>query len=364
MPTFPPAPPDDPSPRVGIREVAERAGVGISSVSRVISGHPDVSARMRQRVQGAIAALGYQPDFLAKSLRTRSTMTIGIVVSDIRNALMARIVHAAEARLRRDGYIAFVVSSLDDTVLEAEHLAMLAQRRVDGVMVAIRDENSEEIARRLATFPAPMLLLDRDLPGLPDARSVRFDHAAGLGEGLEHLVDLGHRRIALVNGFPHVRPSRDRAAALFRLRAAHPGLETKVAAGAFTAEHGYTATIDLMAGPSRPTALVAGGNQVLSGVLQALQELGASIPGDVSLVACDDVPMARFLSPRLATVRRDVDCMGEIAAGLMLDAIAGRPPRAVTLTTTFDSAESCGHARRSVIASRQRSTPNKHTKRN
>ena len=363
MLTFPPAPPGELNPRVGIREVAERAGVGISSVSRVISGHPDVSARMRQRVQGAIVALGYQPDFLAKSLRTGSTMTIGIVVSDVRNALMARIVHAAEARLRRDGYIALVVSSLDDTVLEAEYLAVLAQRRVDGVMVAVRDEGSEEIARRLATFPAPMLLLDRDLPGLPDARSVRFDHAAGLGEGLRHLVGLGHRRIALINGFPHVRPSRDRAAALFRARATYSGLETEIVAGLFTAEHGYSATVDLLARPARPTALVAGGNQILIGVMQALRELGAAVPYDVSLIACDDVPMARFLSPRLATVRRDVDSMGEIAAGLMLDAIAGQPPRAVTLTTTFDPAESCGHAREPALASRQPSPTSKHVKR-
>lgn len=340
------APPGEGHPRVGIRAVAERAGVGVSSVSRVISGHPDVSARMRQRVQAAIAALSYQPDFLAQSLRTGSTMTIGIVVSDIRNALMARIVHAAEARLRTDGYIAFVVSSLDDTVLEAEHLGMLAQRRVNGVMVAVRDEDSAEIIRRLASFPAPVVLLDRDLRGLPNASCVRFDHAGGLGAGLDHLTALGHCRIALINGFPHVRPPRSRAAALVRLRDAQPGVQAEVVAGSFTAEHGYTATLELMSRPHRPTALVTGGNQVLIGVLQALRELKAAVPNEVSLVACDDVPMARFISPRLATVRRDVDRMGEVAAGMMLDAITGRSPRVVTLATTFEAAESCGPPRR------------------
>ena len=327
--------------RVGIREVAERAGVAISSVSRVISAHPDVSAGMRQRVLGAIAELGYQPDFLAKSLRTGSTMTVGIMVSDIRNLLMARIVYAAQARLRRDGYIALIINSLEGAGLDAGNLAMLDQRRVDGMMIAVRDEDDGAVIRHLAASQTPALLLDRDLPGLTDTSAVLFDHVEGVSQAVEHLIALGHRRIALVNGFPGVRPSRERARGLLGTCAAHRGTHPDIVPGWFTTEHGRAATIDLMVRRTRPTAIIAGGNQILAGVMQALQELRLAIPDEVSVVTCDDVPMAGFLSPRLATVRRDVDRMGEMAAELMLAAMAGSPPGVLTLPTAFDAAESC-----------------------
>lgn len=328
--------------RVGIREVAEHAGVAIASVSRVLSNHPDVSAKMRNRVLAAISELGYQPDFLAKSLRTGSTMMVGIVMTDIRNPMMAQIVHAAEVRLRQGGYTALVVSSLNDPALEVKHVEMLRQRRVDGIMISVSDEDDAESARRLGMFSSPVVLLDRDVPGLEKVWAVKFDHANGLLHGAEHLLSLGHRSIALINGNPRVRPARERVSALSRACANRPEVSVEVRTGEFATEHGYQTTIELMSGVDPPTALISGNNQILVGVMEALRKLRISVPRDVSLITCDDVPMASFLSPRLATIRRDVVEMGRLSADLMLRAMAKQSPQTITLSTVFDPAESCG----------------------
>jgi LacI family transcriptional regulator, galactose operon repressor len=330
--------------RIGIAEVAKHAGVAVSSVSRVVSGHPDVSERMRKRVLAAIEELGFVPDVTAQSLRTGSTKTVGFVVSDIRNPLIAEIAHTAETRLRERGYALLLMSSLHDPGLEAEHLRMLTQRRVDGLLISVTDERNPATVELLGKVQVPVVLVDRDVPELTDAWTARFDHAAGLAEAVDHLVGLGHEHIGLVSGSANVRPSREREQALHRVVASYPGVRASSVVGDFTSEHGAKATQALMTGDDRPTALISGSNQILVGVLSALAGLPVEVPRDVSLVTCDDVPMAAFVRPRLATIRRDVSLMGRTAADLLLEALAGEPRRSAELSTRFEQAESCAPA--------------------
>jgi LacI family transcriptional regulator len=328
--------------RVPIREVAKQAGVAVSSVSRVVSGHPDVSEKMRRKVLEAIDELGYVPDLAAQSIRTGATKTIGFVVSDIRNPMLAEIAHAAEARLRERGYTLLTMSSLDDPELEAEHLRRLAQHRVDGLLVSVTDERNEETVGLLARSGVPIVLFDRVIPELPDASAVHFDHAAGVSEAVRHLTGLGHRSIGLVNGSVQTRPPRERERGLRRGAAEEPGVTVVAPSGGFTLEHGAKATYALLRSDDPPTALIAGSSQILVGMLSALAELPFEVPRDLSLVTCDEVPMAAFLQPRPATVRHDVSEMGRTGADLLLDALAGEGPRCVELPTFFDVAESCG----------------------
>ncbi|MGY0055767.1 LacI family DNA-binding transcriptional regulator [Streptomyces sp. LZ34] len=327
--------------RVAIREVAEHAGVAVSSVSRVISGHPDVSEKMRQKVLKAIDELGFVPDLAAQSIRTGATKTIGFVISDIRNPLLAEIAHAAETRLRERGYTLFMMSSLHDPELEAEHLRRLAQHRVDGLLVSVTDERNPETVDLLSRAGVPIVLIDRDIPDLPAASAARFDHAGGLTAAVRHLVELGHRSIGLVSGSANTRPSREREQALYRIAAELPGVTAHAHSGDFAKEHGAKATYALLSGEERPTALIAGSNQILVGMLSALAELPYEVPRDLSLVTCDDAPMAAFLRPRLATIRRDVAQIGRVSADLLLEALAGAAGRSVELPTRFDDAESC-----------------------
>lgn len=340
-----PATPDAPASltdRAGMKQVADHAGVAMSSVSRVLSGHRDVSDAMRERVMAAVEELGYEPNMLAGMLRRGATETIGFVVGDISNPLLAQITLGAETALRKAGYAMLLTNSVNDPGLDAGHIRLLQQRRVDGLLLSVSDETNEQIIAALERAPMPTVLIDRTMAGYPTASAVLSDHAAGITAAAEHLIKLGHRRIALVGGSPHVRPTRERVAAIEEVAEAHPGVVCQVRSGGFTQDHGAAATNELLDGRRPPTAIIAGGNQILVGILQALRRRRLRIPHDLSLVTCDDVPLAGFLTPALATIQRDPYAMGEAAAGLLLKRLRGEEPETVVLPTTFARAASCG----------------------
>jgi len=325
--------------RVSMKQVADRAGVALSSVSRVLSGHPDVSAVMRNRVIDAVAALGYEPDLLAQSLRRGASMTVGFVVGNIANPLFAEIALGAEIALRASGYTMLLANSMGDADLDRSHVRLLAQRRVDGLLLSPTDEVS--IAPELERADIPGVMVDRVTTAVPSMSAVLTDHDAGIREAVDLLATLGHRRIALVNGNLDVRPGRERAASLRRACRRHPDMSAIVRSGPFTSEHGFASTSGLLNEPAPPTAIIAGSNQILVGVLGALGECGARVPGDVSLVTCDEVPLAGFLQPPLATIWRDPQEMGAKAGELLLARLAGGEPETVTLPAYFRATESC-----------------------
>lgn len=322
--------------RPGMKEVADRAGVAISSVSRVLSGHRDVSAVMRNRVLDAVAALGYEPDILAQSMRTGETMTIGFIVSDISNPLISEIALGAETVLREAGYAMIVVNSMNEPRMELEHISLMNRRRTDGLLLSLADENYATLPGTLDRLSVPVVLVDRHLKGLDPVQMVHSDHRAGMDEALERLHSLGHRSIALINGSLAVRPSRERANAVRRFGKAHSDVQCSVRSGAFTGEFGYAAARELLTDATPPTAIIAGSNQILVGVLRALRELGLSVPSDVSLITCDDSPLAEFMSPALDTIKRDAMQLGIEAASTLLKILRSEATEPVILPTYFE----------------------------
>src|SRR5579871_1198712 len=180
-----------------MREVAIRAGVAMSSVSRVLSGHPDVSPRMRQVVMAAVAELGYQPDMLAQGLRRGKTFSVGFTVSDISNTVLAQIVTGAEKRLREAGYSLLLTNSEGNPELDVEHISLLERRRVDGLLLSLAEEHHDATVAALRQVTVPTVLIDRDVPYGVNARCAAFDHARGMRDATEYLLQLGHRRFAL-----------------------------------------------------------------------------------------------------------------------------------------------------------------------
>ncbi len=326
-------------------EVADRAGVALSSVSRVLNGHPSVSTVLRNRVLDAVAALGYEPHLLAQSLRTGETMTIGFVVADISNPLISQIALGAELRLRQRGYSMILANSKNDASLEMHHLRLLRQRRVDGLLLSLSDETDPLLKAELDRLDMPCVLIDRQVAGL-DLAAVLSDHAHGMRAAVTHLVALGHRRISLVTGAPTTRPFREQIRALRRECRATPGLSSVVRTGAFASDrHGYLSTLDVMRSGNRPTAVIAGSNQLLVGVLEALRELDLAIPDAVSLVACDAPSLATFLHPPTTTITRNLGELGRTAADLLLEQLEGGGPRTAALPMDFRPSASCAAPR-------------------
>ena len=194
-----------------MRQVAERAGVAMSSVSRVLSGHPDVSPAMSEKVMRAVEELDYQPDILAQSLRRQETLSVGFVVGDISNPLIAEIATGVESTLHTNGYSLLLTNSLGDPLLEAAHIALLSQRRVDGLVISVLDETHPALLAKLRDLEIPVVVLDRNLPAEIPVSRVLSDHRGGMKAAGLHLLGLGHRLIGLISGAA-VRPALERRA--------------------------------------------------------------------------------------------------------------------------------------------------------
>jgi LacI family transcriptional regulator len=325
-----------------MREVAQLEGVAMSSVSRVLSGHPDVSVAMQERVLAAVAELAYQPDLLAQSLRRQETMTIGFAVGDISNPLFAEIVAAAETRLRAAGYSMLLTNSEASAELDAAHIGLLAQRRVDGIILSVSDERNPATLAALERLDIPVVMLDRDVD-VGHAVHVYTDHQLGMRQAVAHLLDLGHRNIAMINGQP-MRPVKERSAALEACYAERGLAQTyRVVNGVFSVDYGARAAGELLSLEAPPTAIIAGGNQLMLGSLRVLHSRGLRLGRDVSFVGCDDIPISELYDPPIAVVRRDTAAIGRSAAELMLALLADAENVAdVTLPSEFIARPSCG----------------------
>lgn len=330
--------------RADIRDVARHAGVAASSVSRVLSGHPDVSPAMRERVMAAVQACGYAPNMLAVGLRSGTSMSVGFVVGDISNPLMSAVALAAGVQLAQRAYTLLLASSQDTPERDAANVATFRQRHVDGLLLSLTDETDAGTTRALAAFGKPTVLLDRDA-GSPGASRVLFDHAAGFRMATRHLIDLGHRRVAVIAGSPRVRHTRERIGAVAAELAAAGLPRATVQLGSLSRTQGQTAARAVLAAAPRPTAIICGGNQLLPGVISAIRERGLAIPQDISLVATDRTDLAEFFDPPLAFVSRDAAALGRAAADALLRRFDGGEADTVTLPTAFVATESCARAR-------------------
>ncbi|MDQ3161636.1 MAG: LacI family transcriptional regulator, partial [Actinomycetota bacterium] len=323
-----------------MREVAERAGVAMSSVSRVLSEHPDVSEGMRLAVMTAVDELGYRPDLLAQGLRRQRTMSVGFTVSDISNPVLASAVTGAERRLREAGYSLLLTNSEGDPELDAKNIGLLEQRRVDGLILSLAEEHHVATAAALGAVEIPVVLLDRDpTPGLVASR-VSFDHRSGMAAATRHLVELGHREVALITGGPR-RPARERRLGVEETLAGAANGRCSLFEGEFSIEHGYRAALAIL-DERRATAVIAGGNVLMQGALRAFHERGVTVGADISFIGCDDVAVAELHSPQIAVVGRDMEALGMSGAELLLDQLAGASePGEVTLPTAFVARPSC-----------------------
>ena len=335
--------------RPSIREVAKLAGVATSTVSRVMNSHIDVSPRMRERVYAAVRDLGYRPDILAQGLRTKTTRAIGVIVSDIADPLLAAAVTGVERGLRAAGYAVYLANLERDVELDLESIRLLAQRRVDGLILGLSEERYPATAELLRAANVPLVLLDRDLPaGVPASRVV-FDHGSSMQRATRTLLELGHREIALIVGDVG-RSAHERESALLRtVAAAGPECHCRVYSGALSAEFGEQATQQLLDSASAPTALIAGGRLLLHGALRVCRERELQLGVDLSLVGCDDDELAELHVPPIAVIVSDPVAIGVASAELLLEVLDG-----VSDAREVDAADGVHPARELRAAARAR----------
>jgi len=343
-----PAPARLPGRRSTIKDVAREARVSAGTVSRVTSNNPTVDPQIRLRVLAAIKKLGYRPSAAAQSMRTAASKLIGCIVSDFSNPLYSAILRAAEPVLSDSGYTLIIASSDDRLDREIALFETFARRRVDGVIAVLSDETDATLLQTIETAGFPVLVMERD-PHFP-ADVIATDHADGTRRAVDHLITLGHRRIALVTGSTQTRSGRDRAAGYRAAYAAAtlPLDEALLRCESLTTAFAFEETQKLLALPNPPSAIIAGGNLMLAGVLRALKKLGKSIPDDVSVVSSGETELAELASPPITVIRWDLAAFGREAANLMLHRVAdpAAPPRRIIVTCELVLRDSCAAPRR------------------
>lgn len=318
------------------KDVARHAGVAVSSVSRVFTGHEDVSESMRQRVLRAAAELEYRPNLLARGLRRGETRTVGLMVRDISNPLFADIIKGAEARLQEEGSAALLANATGGRLSDAEYIELLAERQVDGLILSLRSETDESTLRALRHASVPIVLLDREVEGVL-LSAVLCDHFSGMYDAVDDLLRLGHRRIALIAGSADIRATRERIRGHFEAHRAHGLLPdpSLVRQGSYQESFGFEQTVALMV-EAQPTALIAGGIELTIGALRALHQQRVKIAEELSFVACDDVPWLSIISPPVSVVTRAADRIGRVAADLLVGMLAEeRDVRVAPIATTY-----------------------------
>lgn len=331
---------------VGLKEVAERANVAISSVSRVLTDHPDVSEEMRARVLAAAEELGYEPDLLAQSLRRGQTLSVGFVVRDISNPILAEIAHAAETGLSEGGYSTMLTNSGGEPANDAAGIRLFRRRRVDGLLLSLADEGYEATLDEIEQVQVPIVLIDRELKRDLPVSAVFADHEQGTRQAVARMIELGHRHIGLLSGRRGIFSIRATEAA-FRSECERAGVEALIEPGSLRPEDGYRAAMRLLERDPRPTALLTASNQILVGALHALRELGLRIPADISLVTFDEIPLLDLFTPPIAVISRQPRELGRRAAEELLRRMRNEgEPSKIMIPTVFEPRESLGPAPR------------------
>jgi LacI family transcriptional regulator len=334
-----------------MKEIAERANVSVATISRVLNNREYVRDDVRQRVLDVMNEVGYEPDYTARSLRTRATNSVGFIVRDLLDLVFAAMAQGVDSVLGEHGYTMLLSTSGEDAELDVQRFTHLRQRRVDGFILAISDERNERLIAEMRRAAVPIVLVDREIEGVA-TDAVVTDYVPGTVDAVAYLASLGHRRIGFIGGDLKLRPGRERRRAL-DVALQGTGLQPVpelVRHGSFATEFGRAQAHELLDLDPSPTALIAGGNQIALGVLQALHERKLRFPDDISLVAYDDIDVLRVGSPPVSVISRPLLDTGRLAATQLLSRLNSAPearlasqtgPEIITVPTTFEVRESC-----------------------
>jgi LacI family transcriptional regulator len=321
-----------------MRTVADLAGVSTATVSHVINDTRAVSAPLTARVLEAMERLDYHPDVVARSLRRRETLTIGLLVPSVEIPFFARVAESIQAAANEAGYSVILASSGWSLERELHHLKTLLAHRVDGLVCISLLLTADHLAPMLRRG-TPVVLFERAMPSL-EVDAVEIDNFQGAYDATAHLIALGHRRIGCITGIPNSTLNETR---IRGYQQALAGADIVVApslirAGDYTAAEGVRHTHALLDTLDPPTAIFAFNDLMAMGVMQAAHERGLRVPADLAVIGFDGLLLTQHTCPPLSTVEQPVAEMGASAIAMLLDRVKERadgPARVKTFPATL-----------------------------
>lgn len=306
---------------VSIKDIAKTAGVSPSTVSRALHHHPRISEERAKEVRELARQMGYSPSVPARSLVTRDTATIGMVITHVSDPFLGRLVRGVEETAQANGYSVFLSSSYRNADLERNVIRDFYERRVTGIIVTGSQIDAGYLQLR-KRYPLPIVLVNfRNYP-----HSIATDNLSGARQAIEHLVQLGHRRIAYVSNRHSFRTDLEREEGYKAILTKYgiPIEESLLVQGDGTLEGGLRAVKRLLALPLPPTAVFCFNDVTAMGVMRGLNAAGREVPRDCSVIGFDDLALAAYYCPPLTTVRQPGYRLGQRAMHMLLQLIQGR----------------------------------------
>lgn len=323
--------------KVGIKDIASRAGVSIATVSHAFRNPGRVSDATRQKVLDAAKEVGYSPNRLAASLRTSRSGNIVVIIPDIADAHNAKIIRAIEKVAHSRGYSVLLGDTQGKQAREREFAAMTSSRQADGIILMShrlpfdRDEHGEPVEK------LPPLVSGCEFTGLESIPIVAIDDTQAAIDATNHLIEFGHKDIAVVTGDMDTPSSRDRLAG-FRQAMSKAGLQVQedlIAYSMYTLRGGEEGAASLLLKKNRPSAIFCFSDELALGCMYALRKNGFSIPEDISVMGFDGIQVAKYMSPSLTTVAQPTQEIGTSCATILLDMIEGKAPSSLKTTLPY-----------------------------
>jgi LacI family transcriptional regulator len=332
--------------RVTIRDVAAAAGVSYQTVSRVLNDRPDVAEETRRRVLQVIEELGYQPSAIARSLASRKTNTLGLITADFSDYFFTQVIIGAEVEARRSGYFFLLGSTERNPADEPEYLRLLTERQVDGILFARPStEGDSEHLVSLVRQGVPLVTTAYYILG-EKLTVVDVDNVDGGLQATGCLIQVGHRRIGMIMGPAGWKSVDDRAQGhkLALERAGIAFSESYVERGDWSLQGGYEAMKRLLRRVPDLTAVFAHNDWLAIGAMRALREAGRRLPGDMAIIGYDDLPVAAFTDPPLATMRQPMQQVGKVATKMLIELVEDPDAerKTVLLKAELVHRDSCG----------------------
>lgn len=314
--------------KVGIKDIAAQTGVSIATVSHAFRNPGRVSDRTRIKVLEAAERLGYSPNHQAASLRTARSGNIVAIIPDITGSYNSRIIKGIERVAHSRGYSVLLGNTQGSEEREKEYAAMIKSRQADGIILM-----SHRIPFKTDTLDThgkglPPIVNGSEFTGDEGIPSVLIDDRQAAIDAVTHLLDLGHRKIGVITGDMESTSSQRRLEG-YHQAMQQAGLEAgdhHVIHGEYTMKGGERAALEILGKESQPTAIFCFSDEIAIGCVHSLRNHGIDVPGDISIVGFDDVPMAKYCAPPLTTIAQPAEDVGATCATILLDIIDGGKP--------------------------------------
>jgi LacI family transcriptional regulator len=320
-----------------IKEVASEAGVSVGTVSNVLNDYKHVTEAKRKKVLDAIDTLGYKPNPIARTLKTRISKTIGLIVPDISNPFYAELARGAEDILRQHGYNLFLCNKDRNSEKEADYVDALMDKSVDGIILVkptINENKIHGIGKN-----NNLILIDTNMPASKDYAIINVDDYMSAYKMTEYLYQMGHRKIAYFSGNMDARSDQLRFQGYksFMKEQSIFGEDLVEKCGVYRISESYNHAQNFLKKKRKIDAVFASNDVIALGIIHAANDLGLRVPEDISVAGCDDIEMSSYLRPTLTTIRRPKYLLGNTAAKALIDTLVyGKPIRSLTMTLTAE----------------------------